>query len=156
MSWCNSEVLSRRAVLAAPLALLGLSSCSAAPEWSDADLIQPEVLAHRVTGNDAEKPVILHVGFPALFRSNHIPAAILAGPGNTPAGLANLKEAVSGLPKTQEIVISCGCCPWVDCPNMKSAFTLLTELGFQRTKALMIENNFSKDWVERGYPTQQR
>jgi hypothetical protein len=132
-----------------------LSSCSAGPEWSDADLIQPKELAQRLSGNDAKKPVILHVGFPVLFRSNHIPAAIPAGPGNTPAGLSKLKQAVSGLPKTQEIVIYCGCCPWVDCPNMKGAFALLKGQGFQRTRALMIESNFSKDWVQKGYPAQQ-
>ncbi len=156
MAHFDSKVLTRRAVLGTPAALIGFSSfLAAAPAgWSDADLMEPKALAQRLTGKTTGRPIILHVGFGVLYRSKHIPDSIFAGPGNKPEGLENLKKVVSAYPKTQEIVIYCGCCPWVNCPNMKAAFTALKALGYQRVKALMIETNFSKDWIQMGYPVQ--
>jgi len=156
MSHFDSDPLTRRAVLRTPVAFIGLASLSsAAPAgWSDADLIAPKALAQRLTGKSSAKPVLFHVGFNVLYRSKHIPNSIYAGPGNKPEGLEMLKKAVSALPKIQEIVIYCGCCPWVNCPNMKTSFALLRDLGFTNVKALMIETNFSQDWIQMGYPVE--
>ena len=153
----DSQPLTRRTVLATPAAFIGLASlCSAGPAgWNDADLMEPKALAQRLTGKGAGKPpVMFHVGFNVLYRSKHIPNSAYAGPGNKPEGMEMLKKAVAALPKTQEIVLYCGCCPWVNCPNMKTSFALLRDLGFKNVKALMIETNFSQDWVQKGYPVE--
>lgn len=117
-------------------------------------MIEPKVLAQRLSGDSGARPVLLHVGFPFLYRQRRIPGSVYAGPGDHPDGLAALKKAVASFPKTQEIVIYCGCCPWNNCPNMKPAFALLKELGFTQAKALMIETNMSKDWIQMGYPVE--
>lgn len=118
--------------------------------WNDADLIDTKTLADRLKAGD--KPVLLHVGFGLLYRTKHIPGTIYAGPGNKPEGIADLRKAVGSFKKDQEIVVYCGCCPWVQCPNMKPAFEELKKLGFKNVKALMIETNFKTDWTEKGYP----
>jgi len=143
-------------MLATPAAAIGLASLSsAAPAgWSDADLVEPKVIADRLNAKGKAKPVLLHVGFGVLYRSKHIPGSLYAGPGNKPEGLENLKKVVAAYPKTQEIVIYCGCCPWVNCPNMKAAFAQLKQLGYTNVKAMMLETNFSKDWIQMGYPTE--
>jgi len=132
----------------APVLLLGL----ALPGWQDADLIQPKDFAARLADSKSAKPVILHVGFGILYRSKHIPHSIYVGPANKPEGLESMKKAVAALSKDQEIVIYCGCCPWEHRPNMKPAFALLRELGFKHVKALVIETNFPKNWIDLGYP----
>ena len=137
------------------LAALVVSFTSAAPPgWSDADMLEPKDLATRLADAKSPKPVIFQVGFGYQYRSKHIPKAIYAGPGKTAEGLASLRSAVAGLSKDQEIVLYCGCCPWHMCPNMKPAFALLRELGFKRVKALNIETNFAKNWIELGYPVE--
>jgi hypothetical protein len=139
---------------AAMIGLTGAHSLAAPPGWSDAEMIQPKELATVLTSAKAPKPVLLHVGFPVLFRGKHIPNSIYAGPGGKPEGLENLKKAVAGLKKDKEIVIYCGCCPWSHCPNMKPAMDTLKSLGFTKVKALMIETNMSKDWIQLGYPSE--
>lgn len=126
-------------------------SCAAPAGWKDADLMTPAALAARLKRNGA-KPVLLHVGFHVLYRAKHIPDSIYAGPGNKPEGLEKLRQTVAAMPKTQEIVLYCGCCPWVHCPNMKPAFDLLKSLGYRNVKAVMLETNLSVDWVQKGYP----
>ena len=98
------------------------------------------------------KPVILQVGFKTLFDQAHIPGAQYAGPGNKDDGLANLKSHVEALPHDSALVIYCGCCPWVRCPNMGAAYTQLHATGFSNVKALHIANNFGNDWVNKDYP----
>jgi rhodanese-related sulfurtransferase len=147
----------RTGALVAAAAMMGLSgayTAAAPPGWSDAEMIQPKELATRLTTAKGAKPVLLHVGFPVLFRGTHIPNSIYAGPGGKPEGLENLKKAVAGMPKDKEIVIYCGCCPWSHCPNMKPAMDTLKSLGYTKVKALMIETNMSKDWIQLGYPSE--
>jgi len=111
--------------------------------------------AARLTGASASKPVILYVGFPVLYRSSHIPDAILAGPVSKPEGLDALRQAVAKLPHNSEIVIYCGCCPFDHCPNIRPAYAELHRLGFDRITVLSIPTNMSKDWIAKGYPTQK-
>jgi hypothetical protein len=35
-----------------------------------------------------------------------------------PEGVATLRSAVQALPRNEEIVIYCGCCPMKNCPNI--------------------------------------
>jgi hypothetical protein len=97
--------------------------------------------------------LVLHVGFKTMFDQAHIPASEYAGPGNTGAGLQVLRDRVASLPKDSPILIYCGCCPWIRCPNMAGAYDALMELGFTEVRALFIADNFGKDWVDQGYPT---
>ena len=126
--------------------------------WKDSDIIQPKDLAARVVGNDSKakdkKPLIVHVGFTLHYKQKHIPGAIYAGPGNKPEGLEKLKAAVADLPKDREIILYCGCCPWDKCPNMKPSFAQLRDAGFKNVKAMVIEQNFGTDWIDKGYPVE--
>ena len=114
-------------------------------------LVQPKELASQIS---TKGPVVIQVGPNVLYRSKHIPGALYAGPGNTPAGIALLRSAVEKLPHDREIVIYCGCCPWDVCPNIKPAMEVLRTMGFSRVKALYLPTNFKKDWIDAGLPTQ--
>src|SRR5215831_11105863 len=96
---------------------------------ADLTLIQPKDLAA-----DRSKVVVLYTGPNVLYRSKHVPGAIYAGPGNTPQGIELLKTAAEKLPRTKEIVLYCGCCPWDRCPNIKPAVETLRAMGFTNVK----------------------
>lgn len=146
----QGRITRRRLMLGGAMAAAGLAAPAG---WKDADLIEPKELAARLRQRRANM-VVLHVGFNVLYRSHHIPNSVYAGPGDKPEGLERLKRVVEALPKDREIVIYCGCCPWSHCPNMKPAFALLRRLGFRNVKAVIIETNFAKDWMEKGYPVE--
>ena len=135
------------------LALFAQSPANAPDPWKDSDLIQPQALAARLTGS-APKPRILYVGFPILYRSTHISGAQLAGPASKPDGLQLLKETAAKLPRDQELIIYCGCCPWDHCPNVRPAFRLLHDMGFTHLKLVTIPTNLSTDWITKGYPVE--
>ncbi len=69
-------------------------------------------------------------------------------------GLEALKVAAGKLPRDREIILYCGCCPWSNCPNVKPAVELLKQMGFTRVKAMFVETNFAKDWIDKGYPVE--
>jgi len=102
----------------------------------------------RRAGIDAEAVTNL------LYRGKHIPGAIYAGPASKEAGLDALKVAVDKLPRDRAIVVYCGCCPWVNCPNVKPAVEFLQRMGFAHVKAMYVESNFAKDWIDKGYPVE--
>jgi hypothetical protein len=125
-----------------------------APSWPNAERTTPEDLARVLRAAGAEKPAIFYVGFGVLFKQAHIPGSRYPGPGSSQAGLDALRNAVSALPKTEPIVLYCGCCPWERCPNIKPAWEMLQSAGFTRVKVLYIPKNFGRDWVEKGYPVE--
>jgi thiosulfate/3-mercaptopyruvate sulfurtransferase len=116
-------------------------------------LVQPADWAAKLKDGSESKTLMLHVGFKTMYDQAHIPGSEYAGPGNTGAGLQVLRDRVASLAKDAPIMIYCGCCPWTRCPNMAAAYDTLTELGFTNVKAMIIDDNFGKDWVEKGYPT---
>src|SRR5688572_3219753 len=120
---------------------------------SAARLIQPSELAALVKDSSVQRPLMLHVGFRTMFDQAHIPGSEYAGPGNTAAGLQGLRKRVAELSNDTEIVLYCGCCPWIRCPNVAAALDILQELGFSKTKAMYIADDFGTDWVDKGYPT---
>jgi thiosulfate/3-mercaptopyruvate sulfurtransferase len=131
--------------------LTPLSALAAGTDAVPADAqIQPADLAALLKGGD--KPLVLQVGFKTLYDQAHIPDAQYAGPGNKDDGLASLKIHVEKLPRDAALVIYCGCCPWVRCPNMGAAYGALHTMGFTKVKALYIAGNFGTDWVDKGYP----
>jgi thiosulfate/3-mercaptopyruvate sulfurtransferase len=115
-------------------------------------LIQPEELARILQSPKGVRPLIFHVGFRVLYVQAHIPNSEYIGPASEPAGIQRLRQRVQALPRTQYIVVYCGCCPWSKCPNADPAYNELHALGFRNVKLLYIADNFGKDWVDKGYP----
>jgi thiosulfate/3-mercaptopyruvate sulfurtransferase len=118
---------------------------------ADIDLIQPEQAA-----KDLHSSLVIHVGFPVLYRSTHIPGSTFAGPGSKDEGIADLKKAVAGQPHTREIILYCGCCPFDKCPNIRPAFAALRAMGFTNVRAMSLPTNLKTDWIDKGYPTEKR
>lgn len=118
-----------------------------------AAVIEPEALARILKSNSGEKPLILQVGFRFLYNSAHITGSEYIGPGSKEEGLRALRQRVASLPHGKFIVLYCGCCPWIRCPNIKPAYEALHGMGFTHVKVLHIEENFGVDWVDKGYPT---
>jgi thiosulfate/3-mercaptopyruvate sulfurtransferase len=141
-------------LLLCTLRLLAAQSAPADP-WRDADILQPAELAARLADAHAPKPNVFYVGFFVLYRSKHIPGSVFTGPTSKQEGLEALRAAVLKLPRREEIVIYCGCCPWKSCPNIRPAFLMLRELGFERVRVLALPTSFLKDWIDRGYPVEQ-
>ena len=121
--------------------------------WKDGDVLPPEDLAKWLSAD--EKPRIFQVGFFPLYRLSHITGSVYAGPANDSAGLEKLKKAADALPRTKDVVLYCGCCPFSNCPNVKPAFAALQAMGFTKLKVLMLPNNFTQDWMNKGYPTER-
>ena len=127
------------------------SAASSAP--SESDRIVPRDLAAMLKSAKGPRPLLLHVGFRVLYVQAHIPGSEYAGPAAKPEGLEQLRKRVESLPRAQSIVLYCGCCPWIKCPNITPAFQELRRMGFSDVKVLYVADNFGRDWVSRGYPT---
>jgi hypothetical protein len=136
------------------LALLGTLCLSqnAADPWAKSDLMETAALAQEI--RSAKPPQVLCVAFPVLYRSKHILHAVEAGPGFKPEGLEVLKKAAGALPKDADIVIYCGCCPMVKCPNIRPAYRTLREMGFTHIRVLNIPTNMHEDWYSKDYPSE--
>ena len=113
----------------------------AADPWAKAELIEPAALVEAL--HSATPPVVMCTAFSVLYRSKRIPHAIEAGPGSKPEGIDLLKKAAADLPKDADIVLYCGCCPMVKCPNIRPAYRALREMGFQHVRVLNIPTNNS-------------
>jgi thiosulfate/3-mercaptopyruvate sulfurtransferase len=120
-----------------------------------AELITPEELANILRSPRAEKPLIVQVGFHILYLQGHIAGAHYEGPASKEEGLKKLRKWAKSLPRDKFIVIYCGCCPWVHCPNVKPAADALHKMGFTRVRTLYIEQNFAADWADKGYPVEK-
>jgi len=118
-----------------------------------AAIIEPEELARILQSPSGEKPLIFQIGFRMLYKSAHIPGAEYLGPASKDEGLQQLRQRVASLGRSKSIVLYCGCCPWVHCPNVKPAYEALRALGFTQVKVLRIEETFGTNWVAKGYPT---
>ena len=123
--------------------------------WKANNLIKPDELAESLSAPANAKPSVFCVTFPALYQRDHIAGSKFVGPGSKPDGIQALKRAVANLPHHHEIVIYCGCCPWVDCPNIRPAFLALKDLGFTNIKVLYLPNKFQQDWIAAGFPAEK-
>jgi hypothetical protein len=103
---------------------------------------------------ESKPPAILCVAFPVLYRTKHIVHAIYGGPGGKPEGIELMKKAVANLPKDAELVVYCGCCPMIRCPNMRPAVRALKEMGFTKIRVLNIANNMHDNWYSKDYPSE--
>ncbi len=147
--------MKRLALAICVLIQLAATGVAAPPEKAEIPRIGAEELAAVLNGKDP-KPLVLQVGVARLYRYSHIRGAEYAGPASEPQGVEGLRKRVQALPKTQAIVIYCGCCPWEHCPNVEPAYKELRTLGFTNVKALYLPNNFKFDWEDKGYPTEKQ
>lgn len=123
--------------------------------WPRDRLMEPATLAGMLRDH-TKPPVVISVVFPVLYRQKHIAGAKFAGPTSKPEGISALKRAVSPLSKSTLIVLYCGCCPMVHCPNIRPAFQALSELGYTNVRVLELPNNFRTDWQDKGFPVEPR
>ncbi len=135
-------------------ALLFVLILSGSEPWSGGDVLEPPQVASALAANPKE-PLIIHVGFPVLYRGAHVSNSVYAGPGSEAKGIDDLKKAVAGQPRMREIILYCGCCPWGQCPNIRPAFAALHQIGYTNVKVLHIPTNLKTDWVDKGYATEK-
>ena len=127
-------------------------SLEAANPWPKADFLEPAALVQAL--QSAKSPVVISVAFPVLYRQRHIIHAVEAGPGSKPEGIEALKKAVAGFSKDADLVVYCGCCPMVKCPNIRPAYKTLKEMGFTRVRVLNIPTDMHADWYSKNYPSE--
>jgi thiosulfate/3-mercaptopyruvate sulfurtransferase len=136
----------------------GVANQEKAPEpWTDAQVLHASDLAHELgnANKGASDPAIIYVGFRTLFEGGHIPAASFHGTASKEEGLAELKKWLATLPRSTNLVIYCGCCPFNRCPNIRPAYVALHDMGFTHVRVLVLPTSFAADWVEKGFPMQK-
>jgi thiosulfate/3-mercaptopyruvate sulfurtransferase len=128
----------------------------AAEPWTDAQVLHAADLASALgDAKGADSPTIIYVGFRTLFEGGHIPGAAFHGTASKDEGLSELKKSIAGLPRSANLIIYCGCCPFDKCPNIRPAYNALHEMGFTHVRVLVLPTSFAADWVEKGYPMQK-
>jgi thiosulfate/3-mercaptopyruvate sulfurtransferase len=123
--------------------------------WPSSQLLQPAKFAHELVDKSLSVPTVIYVGFRALYAGGHIPEAAFHGTASTEEGLADLKKWAGTLPRTTELVIYCGCCPFDKCPNIRPAYSALDKMEFKRMRVIVFPTSFAADWAEKGYPIQK-
>lgn len=123
--------------------------------WSSSETIPPAQLAKMLTDKYASVPTVVFVGFRSLYVGGHVPDASFHGTGSTEQGLAELKAWAASFPRSNELLIYCGCCPMDRCPNIRPAYTALSEMGFKKVRVLVLPTSFAADWADKGYPMQK-
>src|SRR5882762_8758972 len=122
--------------------------------WSDSQTLQAADLAGELGEKNGTPPTIVYVGFRTLFAGGHIPGASFHGTTSTEQGLGEMKKWADGLPRSTNLVIYCGCCPFEKCPNVRPAFRALSGMGFKKLRILILPTNAATDWVGKGYPVE--
>jgi hypothetical protein len=133
-----------------PIMIFLASLLLAGDPWTGTDVLRPQDLAANL-----KTPLVIHVGFPVLYRGAHIAGSQYAGPGSKPEGIEMLKKTVAAQPHNREIVLYCGCCPWDKCPNIRPAFAALHDMGFTHVRVMEVPENLKTDWIDKGYPTEK-
>ena len=123
--------------------------------WTAAEAVEAGKLAGELIPATTPRPTILYVGFSSLFDGGHIAGASFHGTASTAKGMADLKKWAAAIPRTTDLVIYCGCCPFGYCPNIRPAFVALHAMGFSRLRVLVMPNNLASDWIEKGYPIEK-
>ncbi|HSN08824.1 MAG TPA: hypothetical protein VLS85_07290 [Hanamia sp.] len=130
--------------------LIGFQQCKAQqsnPEnWTSDQLIEPSALAQTLQSNK-NIPLIYCVG-PGVV----IPHSIDIGMTGDKNNLQKFRESLSKVPRSANIVIYCGCCPFEHCPNVRPAIGLLKEMKFTNYHLLNLPHNIKTDWIAKGYP----
>ena len=138
-----------RGAIALPLVSYGQAQ---ADPWPESALLNPADLNKLI--EDQASLEILCVGFSPLYHARHLPHAQLAGPASQPDGMRMLEQAAVALKPGSQIILYCGCCPMVRCPNIRPAYETLQRRKIQNVRVLNLPHNLHTDWVEKGYPTE--
>ena len=117
--------------------------------------IAPAALAARMNDVAAGKIAVLYVGPDALFERGHVPGARNVGEAGSASGRRAVAEAIAALPKETEIVVYCGCCPVVNCPNVRPASAVIRASGRSNAHVLDLPTRFATDWADKGYPVER-
>ena len=123
--------------------------------WLDSETLEPAVLAKMLADKYVSVPTVVFVGFRSLYVGGHVPDASFHGTASTEQGLAELKSWAASLPRSTDLVIYCGCCPFDKCPNIRPAYIALHRMGFTKIRVLMLPKSFAADWADKGYPMQK-
>ena len=121
--------------------------------WTSQETVDPATLAKEISGPANSRPIVVSVSPHALYLGGHIPGAIYQGPGFSAHAIEGLRRWAQRLPRSTNLVVYCGCCPMVHCPNLRPAFRALQSMGFTHLRALILPTNFYTDWYSKGYPT---
>ena len=119
--------------------------------WRPDQLMEPQDLATIINSAAAEKPLIIDIGPAGVIKG-----AVEIGPAHEKESFDKLKEFLSKQKRDRQIVIYCGCCPFVHCPNIRPAFKLLNDMKFTNQKLLNLSHNLKADWINYGYPMAQQ
>jgi hypothetical protein len=138
-----------------PLPTLHGDEKKSSDPWPSSQILHPAGLAKELTGKSLSLPTVVFVGFRSLYVGGHIPDAAFHGTASTEQGLAELKSWAGTVPRSADLVIYCGCCPFDHCPNIRPAYTALNSMGFKKLRVLVLTTNFATDWVDKGYPMQR-
>lgn len=126
------------------------SSAQNPENWTSKQLMEPSELATTLKENK-DVPIIFSVGPEAM-----IPNSVNIGMVKDKDNLAKFKEQISKLPKSANILIYCGCCPFEHCPDVRPAIALLQSMQFTNYHLLDLPHNIKTDWIAKGYPTLNR
>jgi thiosulfate/3-mercaptopyruvate sulfurtransferase len=127
-----------------------------ADPWTKAQVLEAADLVRELENSKGgSAPVIVYVGFRTLFEGGHVPAASFHGTASKEAGLQELRKWAGALPRSTNLVIYCGCCPFDRCPNIRPAYKAVDDLGFTHVRLLVLPTSFAADWVEKGYPIEK-
>lgn len=119
--------------------------------WNDSQLYSPKKLAMQITANQTDDLLILCIGYQPI-----IPGSVNMGPATNTENLSKLKAYLKNVDRSKEVIIYCGCCPFEKCPNVRPAFQLLKEMGFKNPRLLNIPDNIKTDWLDKGYPANEK
>jgi hypothetical protein len=123
--------------------------------WTSDQTVDAATLVKEISGPASGRPVVVSVSPHALYLGGHIPGAIYQGPGFSAQAIEGLKRWAQHLPRSANLVVYCGCCPLVHCPNLRPAFRALQSMGFTHLRALILPTNFYTDWYAKGYLTEK-
>jgi thiosulfate/3-mercaptopyruvate sulfurtransferase len=125
-------------------------SINAGDPWTINNVIMVDELESLLKKQGAKEAYIYQVGFFSLYSQGHIRGALYAGPASKEEGLQKLKSSIKDLPRDKQIILYCGCCNWVDCPNIRPAFETVNTMGFKNVRVLYLPDSLTVDWVNKG------
>jgi thiosulfate/3-mercaptopyruvate sulfurtransferase len=132
-----------------------LQQVGGAQDFPPASVLEPNQLA-ALLSRTGDMPTVICVGFKFLYDTAHVPGSLYLGPARDEGGLAALEKWAGSAPRNKAVVLYCGCCPWDKCPNIRPAYAALKNMGFSQLKVVRMNQDFARDWVEKGLPTEKK
>lgn len=116
--------------------------------WNSDQLVEPAILASKISQNDVNDILIVSIGPDAVIKNS-----VDIGATQEKENIKKLENYLENVSKDKEVIIYCGCCPFDRCPNIRPAFNLLNNMGFTNAKLLDIPKNIKVNWIDNDYPT---